>query len=524
MTTLDDLVAVASVGTSHKAVSLAGGEGALGEAMAVVETLPQASAEAKLLSAVAILAQYEACGRIPRPANAPDDAAPVVAAEESLPPCSPRAAAILGQILAMNNTATKDRLLAEWLELATRAGRRAPWRLLPALLDYGAAQRGRRSAIAQAAGARGAWLVRQNPRWQYAADEPDDPRAVWTTGTREQRLAAIGRLRQSDPAAARELIQSTWKEDAADDRAAFVMAIAAGLSDADEAFLESALDDRSKQVRTAAAEMLARLPAAALVRRMIERADPLVSLKPAVKGKLLRKGSPATIEITLPPGKLDPSWARDGIVEKPEGGMGQRQWWLHQVVGFIPTTHWSQEWNLTPQECVAAAASSEEFGDVVLEAWHQAARRHPDPAWVAALLLAAAKEGRGPLTVELLGQLPPDAREAITAEILESPKIEIEEVMSLIHGVPLAMGRHSATALFRRIEQNVRQQKQAAYNYVIAQILQEAACRVPPGFYDELAGRWTDEKWEQNRKSRDEFLQVLLLRRDLRREFEAPGE
>src|SRR3954447_23284189 len=98
MTTLEELIAVATVGTSHMAVSMAGRDGALGEAMAVVDSLPQASAEAKLLSAVAILTQYEACGRLPRLANA-EEAAPPVAADESLPPCSLRAAVILGQIL-----------------------------------------------------------------------------------------------------------------------------------------------------------------------------------------------------------------------------------------------------------------------------------------------------------------------------------------------------------------------------------------------------------------------------------------
>jgi hypothetical protein len=506
MTTLDDLVAVASVGTSRKQVALGGLEGAVGEALGTLEKQAP-SVEAKLLAAVAVLARYEACGRIPVAAGDPGEPA----AAEALAACSRRAGDLLGQILAMTNTPTKDQLLGEWLTHASRKKRRAPWRSLPALLDYGAAHRARRAAIVEAAGTRGAWLMRQNPRWQNAATEQDDPRALWETGTREQRIAALGRVRQSDPAAARELIRETWAEDAAEDRAAFVAATATSLSDADEAFLESALDDRSKQVRAAAAELLARLPNSGLVRRMVERAEPLIALKMAGKGRSI-------IEITLPADKFDPSWARDGVVEKPEGRMGRRQWWLMQMVGAIPPAHWSSKWGLSSQECIAAARG--EFADVLIEGWHVAAGRNPDPAWVAALLLAAAKEERGPLTLSLLGHLPDDAREAILAEILESKKGGIEQAIEVLREGTFPLGKQSAAALFARVERQVAQQK-GGYDYAVGQVLEDAACRVPPEFHDELAGRWLGDRWEQNRKARDGFLQILQLRRDIKRELEA---
>lgn len=505
MTTLDDLVAIASVGTSRKQVALGGAEGAVGEALGTLEKQGP-SAEAKLLGAVAVLARYEACGRVPAAVGKVAEPA----AAELLAACSRRAADLLGQILAMANTPTKDQLLGEWLAHASRAGRRAPWRVLPALLDYGAAHRARRWAIADAAGVRGAWLMRQNPRWQYAATEQDDPRAQWATGTREQRLAALGRERQRDPAVARELIQSTWAEDAAEERAAFVAALSTSLSDADEAFLEAALDDRSKQVRAAAAELLARLPGSGLVRRMIERTQPLIALKSAGKGK-------PVIEVTLPPDKFDPSWARDGVVEKPEGRMGRRQWWLMQLVGAIPPVHWSSQWGLSPQQCVVLARG--EFADVLIEGWHHAAARNPEPEWVAALLLAAAKEERGPLTLSLLGHLSGEAREAITTEILESNKGGIERAIAVLREGTFSLGRHAAAALFRCVEGRVAKQK-GGYDYAVGQVLEDAACRVPPELHDELAARWAGDRWEQNRKARDAFLQILQLRRDVRQEFE----
>ena len=85
-----------------------------------------------------------------------------------------------------------------------------------------------------------------------------DVDAVWADGEQAERRALFERLRRSDPAAARELLERTFAEETWEDRAAFVAALAHGLSDADEPFLEAALDDSRKPVRNAAATLLAR--------------------------------------------------------------------------------------------------------------------------------------------------------------------------------------------------------------------------------------------------------------------------
>jgi hypothetical protein len=507
---LDELIVIASIGTSRKAPTFPPMSPAIDDALS---SLAAESAEEKLLGAVAILSRYESCGRIPTPASVALDPA----AEESLPACSRRASDLLGQILSMANNDTKSRLIDEWLELAIRAKRRAPHRLLPGLLDYGAFRKASRRNIAEAAGARGAWLMRLNPRWQFEVDGSEDPTSIWTTGTRDQRVAALRRLRETDPAAGRELIRSTWKEDAAEDRSMFVAAMITSIANEDEAFLETCLDDRSKQVRAAAADLLARLPQSAYVRRMIDRADPLMNFTAAKKSGLLRKGAPATVEIQLPPDDFAPDWARDGVVEKPDGRIGRRQWWLQQFLAAIPLMHWSTQWNATPNECIAAVTG--EFADVVLTAWHQAALRHPEPKWLAALLLAA-REGRGPMTLELLNHLLQDARQAIATEVLESPRISIDVVNQLLRSVDFPLDRHATSALFVQIERYMEQQT-AGYAYIAAAILGVAAVRILPGLYDELGNRCTGPKWEPSRKALDEFFQILLIRRDLHREFNA---
>nr|BFE69341.1 hypothetical protein GCM10020092_026420 [Actinoplanes digitatis] len=107
--------------------------------------------------------------------------------------------------------------------------------------------------------------------WRWLRDEapgaatPSDPQ-VWETGTGGERLAHLTRLRGTDPAAALALLESTWQTETPEDRTRFVDAIGTGLSLADDAFLDRALDDRRKGVREAALDLLRRLPGSSLGR------------------------------------------------------------------------------------------------------------------------------------------------------------------------------------------------------------------------------------------------------------------
>lgn len=508
---LDELIITAAVGTARKPPALPAGNAPLDDAFA---TLNSASPEARLLGAVAILSRYACAGRLPQQAGTTFEPA----AEETRPPCSRRAGELLAQVLGMTNSPAKEHLADEWLSACSGHGQRVQHRLLPALLEYGASHRDARPAVADVSGARGPWLMRLNPRWRYEVGHADDPMAIWSTGNREQRLAALSRLRRANPAAARELILSTWKVDAAEDRAAFVGAMIHSAGTEDESFLESCLDDRSKQVRAAAADLLARLASSAYVRRMIDRAHPLLKLIPATRIGLLRKLAPASLQVTLPPEAFDPSWARDGIIEKPAEKIGRRQWYLQQFLAAIPPAHWSTAWKLNPEQCIDATTG--EFADVVLAAWHQAAQRHPDPAWNAALLRAAAREGRGPLTLELLNDLPDAGRQVVTAEIILSPRTTIETVSALLRVSQFALNRDSAAALIRQIENESWSKSNVAYPYLLTQVLPEAALRIPPEMVDELAERWTGDRWSPVRKALDEFFATLLIRRNIQREFD----
>ena len=344
---------------------------------ALVATDPGRSAERILLGAAAAVATARRAGRRPeRVEAAPPAPAPPVDRPEAGEDASRSLAALLG--------GTWRQLLAEWLEACGATGRRVPSVWLPAVLDVATADRAVRPAVLGALGERGRWLAAQRPAWSWAGgaaagEVPADPVAAWAEGTAAERRDLLAAARATDPALGRALVESTWSVDRADDRSAFVERLATGLSLDDEPFLEErALADRGRDVRRAAASVLARLPASRLCARMQERAAGHVAL--AGGG---RSGPAVRL-----PGDLPPEWAADGVDRPARRGIGERAWWLAQVVSAAPLDAWG------PAAGAVAAARAAEHGDAVLLGWATAATRQRRGDWAAALL--AAPEGSLP--------------------------------------------------------------------------------------------------------------------------------
>jgi len=92
--------------------------------------------------------------------------------------------------------------------------------------------------------------------------------------------------------------------------------------------VDGALDDRHKQVREAALELLGRLPDSGYARRMVARARECVDLS-----------GTGRIGVT-PPQECDRSMRRDGITTRPPTGTGERAWWLEEVLTRTPLSTW----------------------------------------------------------------------------------------------------------------------------------------------------------------------------------------
>ena len=189
MKILDEFVARALVGSQRQAGSLP----RLPADLAGLSD-PSAPFEQALLDAAAACTVYATCGFTTTPAADRSAACPSDLTAE----CSPKAVQTLARLLATN----LDSVLAEWLRAAADARRRPPHTLLPTLLDRAAARRDLRDLVHRVIDNRGTWLAGLNPDWQFAKTTPADSEAAWQAGARDERLAALRTVRESDPRAA----------------------------------------------------------------------------------------------------------------------------------------------------------------------------------------------------------------------------------------------------------------------------------------------------------------------------------
>jgi Family of unknown function (DUF5691) len=352
----EGLVATALLGTQRRVVE----PGQLPES--VRSLVGGDDPEHVLLSAAAALAGYRKAGRLPV-----RDVTLLPSAVEDERPMVGRAAA--RRLVAMLY-GDHGYQLAEWLEAVRRKGLRVPPERLPALADAARGRSELRAAVAQAAGPRGPWLANLRPEWEFLADQAEDDPRVWELGTTGQRLTWLSTTRQRDPERALAAITEVWSSEPAPVRTRFLGILRTGLSTADETFLEQALDDRAKDVRALAAELLAELPDSALSGRMAARLRPLLAI------------SHGTLNVDLP-ADCDEGMRRDGVNPKPPAGVGQRAWWLGQLISLAPLATWAELGS--PSRLVRMPVEGADPRLLTL-GWSTAAIRERNAEWVLALL------------------------------------------------------------------------------------------------------------------------------------------
>ena len=230
----DDLVATALVGTARRPPALPGGNGSALDQ--VLRAIDPSDPEGAVLRAGATLGLYRQAGWRP-----PVDEGPALprCPEETRLRCSQAAAFRLDSILGGPFRV----VLGEWLALVAAAVQVVPPDRLPTLLDVASANRPLRPAVVAVIGERGRWLAGLNAAWAWAeaGGGTAEETATWATGAPAARRLVLARLRATEPRAGRELLESTWATETAEDRAAFVATLATGLSLDDEPFLEAAL-------------------------------------------------------------------------------------------------------------------------------------------------------------------------------------------------------------------------------------------------------------------------------------------
>ena len=443
--TWDDVVATALVGTDRR---------------------PGEDATA-LLDVAAVFAVARRAGAPP----VPDLPSPPGVPADPVPPAGPAAAERLSLLLDNGLTfdpGTRAELVGEWLASAVERGIRVPGEQLPVLFEAARRERELRDLVLAAGGARAGWLAAQRADWRFLTGRPADAASpdAWELGGIGQRVRYLVAARQADPAAARDLLVIGWADEIPEDRAALLRALRPGLSTADEEFLEACLDDRRKEVRDVALDLLAVLPGSAYLARMTERAERC----------LWRPGQHRVLAVA-PPEECDRAMRRDGIAPKAPAGVGEKAWWLEEILARTPLSTWGDD----PAGFLALPVA-DGWGDVVLRGLARAAATQDDPAWagplIDALWAAHGPQGRPDdmlLIESLYAALPVDEVVDRAVQALR-PGGQLPGVDHLLELTPRPWPPRLADAVFAALDQLV---SRPVPSWRTAELCQLAAVRLP---------------------------------------------
>jgi len=446
------LLSTALVGTQRRAA----GSVSVPPEVAAIVPIATVRSEADVLAAAGALTLARRAGHAARP----DAERPVPSAPSERPPAPLAARNRLRHLVGD----TVDVPMVElWLSLAVERGVAPAARDLPDLFKVGRAHEQLRHPIVTVAGARGTWLAAQRSDWAWVlqahaevADVRDD--AIWDIGTPSERLAYLTTLRRRDPAAARALLARTWAKEPPAERPGLIGALATGLGPDDEDFCEAALDDRRKEVRATAASLLSRLPESAYAGRMTSRALASVGV-----GHTALRGRKITVSA---PESLDESALRDGIDPRVPMGIGERAWWLQQIVSITPMSAWQGLG--TPAE-LASASVGGGWKPPLRRAWALAAVRTRDAAWASALLENGYGQGGNAdyadrsTAADLFSVLDPAAAEAMAGRFLDDADADTGHVTAVLAALPRPWSPRLRADLMTHLRTRLRAVQQQAY-------------------------------------------------------------
>jgi hypothetical protein len=323
-------------------------------------------------------------------------------------------------------------VVPEWLAIAQAARLELPAHWLPMALDL--LPEKMRHEFADVLGPRAGWLAARNPRWSVRLPEPSEE--IWGSGDLQERLRQLSLLRQKDPDRGREWLTQSWPSETPDGRAVLIQAMETGLAAADEPFLEQALDDRRKEVRSVAVRCLLQLPGSAHAARNRQRLDALIRTEGG--------GSQLVLRVELP-AEVDKSAQRDGIDPKRPAGLpvGERTFWLSQMLERTPPQHWTERFSCDPDIFLDALAAGE-HGDPLLVALGHATRMCPDPQWCRALCRKlvsgepAHARARARALTGAIAALPAEEQQPLLAQLFTAQgTMESELLSELFHSAEI---------------------------------------------------------------------------------------
>ncbi len=383
-----------------------------------VEVSDTADAEEDFLRFGSLVYQYRQSGCVPLNLRS----AVLSAAEAEIKPyCQASATAVLRTILSEEHSA----LLKIWLEQCELAHKCAESECVPALLDISVAKKELRSLILSVCGKRGEWLGRLNPQWNFSAPEPD-AQTVWQTGRAEERKDLLRSLRAQQPAAALELLQSSWDTEGANEKVSFLEILNTGLSESDLVWLES-LKEKGTKVNNAIQDLIKRIPASRPVQSYMALLKEAVTMKisKALLGMLAKTTVEVNEKITFP----DPIF-KSGIEKlSSDKNVSDTQYILIQLIASVPPSFWNDHLKETP-EAIIKLFQKEKKTALYVPALALAAIKFRDIAWAQALVDHGDEEILENALVSLIGSLPAMERDRYALRFIKKKPQELINMLT----------------------------------------------------------------------------------------------
>jgi Family of unknown function (DUF5691) len=524
---MDELTRIALVGTSKSVGTTA--EEHPADTLLDEQTI---DAEEALLLRAAVRSIFDQSGCMPS-----KDVRPVSPAPPDEAPCgSVRLAGLLQNSLI----ADPKGLLIEFLQQMKECRVVAPYDLLPQALCVTDTEV--REHLLLVLGERGRWLAGFQTDWAWVhtgtatltGSDRDSLQSVWEHGSIHERCSALATIRRGDAAEGRSALNATFAQEKAEHRGRLLLTLEHGLSYDDEAFLESCLDDRSTQVREAAADLLVLLPGSALSVRMRERADAMLSL--TTTGRLRRRPK----LVCEPPETIDKTWNRDGIGSKPSAGRGKRAYLAEAVISAVPPSHWGGRFALDPAALVTAI-EEDLFGAAVLAGWSRAAARFSQhdsdsarwlvPLWDCWAARANCMTGKdrdesySQLRIILPALRQEQAEECVLRQLENARKGEPSDVLSLICLLPKRWGEGFAARYLTVVRSILRTTCDNA-GYQWSSTLLTAAKAIPPDVFADALKPWDlkdagKNSWHNQAIIReiDRFTETVITRKSFYEEL-----
>jgi hypothetical protein len=283
-------------------------------------------------------------------------------------PCSWRSVMHLDAMLKGHHAPA----LPEFIRLLRQRQRQLPPAALPQLLEEARTNVDQWQLLEPALGARGRWLAHQHPDWKELLRTIDG--SSWSEEAEDkEKWRQLQAFRQQAPDTARDQLAAHWESQPVKTQARLLTALETRLSLTDEDFLYPLLAAGRKEIREAAAQLLAQLPESQYVQELQTEAATILRYQDSTWLLELPRLLPAHVK-------------QQGI--SPKGrprSPGLVRDWFTQLLARIPLRFWSDHSGQAPPRILRGWLTLPD-GLALLQAAAKSLLCHPDEDWTRSLI------------------------------------------------------------------------------------------------------------------------------------------